>query len=35
MFTHISSIGYTQEKIDAVKVYAENERIQLSLKKCK
>ena len=35
--SHISDtkIGYTQEKIDAVKSYAENEKMQLNLKKCK
>ena len=30
-----TKIGYTQEKIDAVKSYAEKEKIQLNLKKCK
>ena len=30
-----TKIGYTQEKIDAVKSYAENEKMQLNLKKCK
>ena len=30
-----AKIGYTQEKIDAVKSYAENEKMQLNLKKCK
>ena len=35
--SHISDtkIGYTQEKIDAVKSYAEKEKMQLNLKKCK
>ena len=37
MFTHIpdTKIGYTQEKIDAVRSYAEKEKMQLNLKKCK
>ena len=30
-----TKIGYTQEKFDAVKSYAENEKMQLNLKKCK
>lgn len=29
-----TKIGYTQEKIDAFKSYAENEKIQIKLKKC-
>ena len=35
--SHISDtkIGYTQEKIDAFKSYAENEKMQLNLKKCR
>ena len=35
--SHISDtkIGYTQERIDAVKSYAENEKMQLNLKNCK
>ena len=35
--SHISDtkIGYTQEKIDAVKSYAENGKMQFNLKKCK
>ena len=30
-----TKIGFTQEKIDAVKSYAENEKMQLNLEKCK